>query len=183
MPRAPDPVALHEDPLRALDHRPALERVLELADLLGQLRASAWRRTATSIARLEALGVGSAASAESPRSAAASANAASASSRTAMTGPVGRLGELVDRVERVTEVAVDDDDRDVGLVVTINGTPRSTEAVHAVTSWPSCLEQRGGAFERLRILVGGEDAQPASRRFRFCCREASMPERQRPPGR
>src|SRR4051794_7030954 len=99
--------------------------------------ASAWRRTATSMAAWRLSGVGAAASADRPRSAAASANSASAWSSSATTGPDATSDSSSIRSSAWPTSSWTTTTAMSGSSRTMSSHASPTDAVHAVTSWPS----------------------------------------------
>ena len=75
------------------------------------------------------------------------------------------FGELLDQVERMADVVVDDHDGHVGVVAKDERARirhRRGAGRHFVTEF---LEQLRGALQGVAVLVGGEYAQAARRRF------------------
>src|SRR5919204_1441304 len=158
-----DRVALHEDALRALDHGPALERALELLDLLAQrprLGVAAHRHLERAPDRLGRgpPGVGEDAALSRAGDELGVLAVQEGDDRTG-----GVLAELLDQLERVLVVLVDDDDRDVGLVLGDDAPGLGDRDGARGDLVPQLAQQRRRALQRLLVLIRREDLQPAPR--------------------
>ena len=162
-----DAVALHQDALGALDHRAALERALELVDLLLQplgLARSGASRPRSRPARRPARRTRH--SAAMPRSAARATKSTSSAACSAITGP-----EAYSTVSSISASACSSS----WWTTTIerSGSSRADQLgrlgdrpANGVTSWPELLEQSPSASS-------ASSSSSASRTRRFVRRHAS----------
>ena len=151
-----DAVALHQNPLGALDHTAPLERALELLDLLVQPAGLAVPAHGDLDRPLDRLRVHRLHVRGDP---------ALGRSREEVDVGIGQLRDhgagreldgLADQRQRVLVVVVDDHDRNLRVLTRDQLDRLATDTANGVTSWPSSREHGVQPAQRLLVLVGDQ---------------------------